>query len=738
MYIPMGSKYDLLNSGVKVASRFVEAAGTKAGNNIAKSAIAWFAQPIAIDLGEKLRREIHDDVLKTPWDDEDDSLDLPEKKDFWKKIKENFAVGDALSVGGLLALFIQDRFNKTPGKLGLFQAAIKNIATVATFAGTLLASIGRFTNIRNEHALGENNVAKWYLNKGDRLGYKIFHKFSDHEINKLEEKAEKLNRKLIYEDSVEPEILQRHWKFTADPEAGNEVGGLLCGEPGTGKTDGVYTILGNLSKQIKNAGMKPVFAQLDLGNFAKFLQEMENVKADTNQALGALIGNDKASLLNLESDTTLTILDALISKSSQIAQKVKFNNAKPNAQKEILVLFVDEFEKVFPVNKLHNVDQTKWVNALLRFNKLLEGENILLTSNLPKNKLLDRVKKSLQEEGDDHNEVYLPFQSRLDNIHIHIARPDEKIQAKIIAANLLNDYKEHINWNEFGVEENTGLYELDKTLLAESIYQLITKPQETSFTGRDIHFAMGSLKPYLINLAEKLRINSEKPIADSDWNAMSPDEKIQTTEASITPNLIIDLLKNKVQTLQSGANDKNMPKALSIMEVYIENIAEHSKDAIGFRSDSVLELLDKVYLKNKSELKDTYRSKIPIKIDNDFYIHQIVFDKPNIHNSSSEGTLKIEFFKFNPETKTISNEDKQATKSIALNDFSSMFTEPLNSSLESASSKKFNSAVQELSKYFKQSSLGSNENSFLNSVVDFALNSNASKNLRDKVLSKPT
>ncbi|NQY78834.1 MAG: AAA family ATPase [Candidatus Caenarcaniphilales bacterium] len=723
----MGSDFDLVKGALKAVPRLAKAAGTEAGNNTLKKVLGALSQPLFDDRASKLKQQIHQESLD-PFDETNSSEDKPPKKlPILEFLKENFALGDALSLAGLAMLSIQDKFNKGTQKLGFLQSTFKNIATALTFVGSPAAVFGRFSGAREEYAVGRENLGALYLEKAQKAGHNIFHKYSDKEINKLESLATRLQELLVYPDDYESDIKERHLRFTGKDSAGNEIGALFCGPPGTGKTIGVNYILGNVSKKIKDQGMEPVIAKLDLANYSSYLKDLERIKNDTNQAISALVGNEDVTGLSLDSDISLIILESLINRSIQIAQKVKTNNSQ-GGQKQTPIIVIDEFDKVTDMDSLKNVNPHRFKNLLLRLNQLLEGENILLTSNASKNELLDRVKSVFKENQNEYKHIIDAFESRLSNIHVNIGAPEEDTQAKIMAADLLHNYRENINWESFGIKGQTGIKELDKVILADAIHELITKPEQTGFTGRDISFALSSVKPKLVSLAERYRIAAKSPIPDEKWVTLSPEQRIKETAASITPDLLKDILKNKVQSMQSGVFDRNAAKAYSLIDGYLDQVKAHSKDSIGSKSNNVLDLLDKIYNKSKSELKDIYSSKQVINIDNENYLHKIIYERANIHSSNNDGNIKIQFMKYNPETKLGIEDSKKTTKAISLADFSKRFMPKIKSELESDSSKAIKSVLEDASKHL-------DDKSPLNKVVKFLRNSNTGKDLTSNVLS---
>ena len=718
----MGSNFDLVKGALKAVPRLAKAAGTEAGNNTLKKVLGILSQPIFDDRALKLKQQIHQESLD-PFDEPNVSNENSENKaEPLKFLKENFALGDALSMAGLAMLTVQDKFNKGNHKLGFLQSTFKNIATALAFIGSPAAAFGRFTGAREEYAVGRENLGALYLEKAEKAGHNIFHRYSDSEITRLEKLATSLQEKLVYPSDYESDILQRHLRFTGKDSAGNEIGALFCGPPGTGKTIGVDYILGNVSKKIKDQGMKPVIAKLDLANYSSYLKDLERMKNDTNQAISALVGNDDVTGLSLDSDISLIILESLINKSIQIAQKVKANNNKPGFMKQAPIIVIDEFDKVTDMDNLKNVNPHRLKNLLLRLNQLLEGENILLTSNASKSELIDRVKTAFKDNKKEYGHILSAFESRLSNIHVHIGAPEEDTQAKIIAADLLHHHQENINWESFGIKSKTGIKELDKTILADAIHEFITKPDQTGFTGRDISFALSSVKPKLVSLAEKYRIASKSPISDDKWEKLSPEDKIKVTGASITPDLLKDILKNKVQTMQSGVYDRNSPKAFSILEGYLDQAKIHSKDAVGFKSNNILDLLDKLYTKSKSELKDIYNSKQVVNIDNENYSHSIIYEKPSIHKSNLDGNIKIEFMKYNPETKSGDTESKKMTKAMSVAEFTKHFMQKINSVLESDSSKAVKDVLKDVSRHL-------DDKSPANKLLKFIQSSDTGKNL---------
>lgn len=715
MYLRMASNVSLLKSALGMSSRFVKAAGTEAGSNFVKKMLGVLSQPLLIDHGSKLREEISKADEFSSNSSASSSV-ANTKLSILKSFKENFALGDALSLAGLAMLSILDRFNKSSQKLGLFQSSFKQIATALTFIGSPAAAFGRITGAKEEFALGRENMGELYIEKARQAGHRIFHKYSLDEIKELQSELPSLREKLVYDDSIAPEIKLRHLRFTGSAGAGNEISAFFCGPPGTGKTEGVKYILGNITKEIKARGKEPVIAKLDLADYQSFIEDLERGARDTRQAIGALVANDEISNLSLNANLPFIIFESLISRSYNIAQKVKADNN--HAQTPII--FIDEFDKVAEMSSFQNVSPHRLKNLLLRLNQLLDDQNLLLTSNAPMDDIIGRFRSAFR--GDmQYKHILDAFENRLRNIHVPILAPNESTQAKIIAASLLKDHREYINWDSFGIEAKSGIKELDKTLLADAINKLITKPRSTSYVGRDIYHALKSVIPHLVNLAEKYRIMSDSPIPDSRWSQMSPEDKIRETGASISPDFISKLLKIKSETMQSGFLSEHLQKAYSIIESYLEQVQAHSSNAIGFRSDNILDLLAKVYNKSNLESRDIYSSKQVINIGNENYIHNIVYEKPNLHSPSSAGNIRIEFIKYNPENNSVDTQSKKLTQAMSLSEFSKHFSPKINSVLESNQQRAFknvlSSATELLNPDNKKNPADSVLGSALNNIV---------------------
>jgi hypothetical protein len=682
-----------MSSGLKITdflSRARDVVTTDAGAEVFDRLVKVFSQPLDPSYKKKLETRLHREV-------NDDSDRAPPNEPLNEKIKEFFSVGDVVSLLGVALLNFQSKLSKS-SKGGLVDGAFKNLALAMTFLGSPLALFGRATGKRQEGALGKDLMGDYNLRQAQYKGFDIFTDYKPEEINNLINSAGKLSRTLDYEDHVNPEIHSRHLKDSGD-EKGNKAGGLFCGAPGTGKTAGVQLILGKWAEMMKGKGFEPVIVGLDLANFHKFLQETQRLKDSAIESINALAGGEQKLFSSAKDNQGLTIFEVLISQIEKKSREVAKHNKEHPENKQKLFFVVDEFDKVLVLKDLQGADRSRLKNAVLRLNQIFEDQNILLTSNTSLKQMVTQLKDIVGDEA-----VWKPFESRLNSNHVSVDEPSTKVQAKIFAGKILHDHYDAIDWQAFKISPSK-IFDLDKVLLADSINESILKPMESIYKGRELNSISLDIKPRLLDRALNERIQKKGlGISDQSWSAMSDMEKISITKVKITPDLLKELLTTKHE-IMNGKHDPNLGQAYSIVEAYADSMSKNKPfidSARGNKSDNIFSLISTFYNKENGIAKDVYSAKSAVLVGDKIFHHKIIHEKADLHKSSAEDKLRIEFTEALVDHKNMNNVSASKdikfapakfTLDINPNKFSAYFTPKLNSILETPVDKTMNNIV---------------------------------------------
>jgi hypothetical protein len=676
-----------------VLSRARKVVTTDAGAEVFDRLVKVFSQPLDPSYKKKLEARLHREV-------HDDADKAPPNEPLNEKIKEFFSVGDVVSLLGVALLNFQSKLFKS-SKGGLVDGAFKNLALAMTFLGSPLALFGRATGKRQEGALGKDLMGDYNLRQAQYKGFDIFTDYKPEEINNLINSAGKLSKTLDYEDHVNPEIHSRHLKDLGDDGKGNKAGGLFCGAPGTGKTAGVQLILGKWAEMMKEKGFEPVIVGVDLADFHKFLQEVERDSAI--ESINAIVGGEQKLFAK---NKGLTIFEVLISQIEKKSQAVAKHNKEHPENKQKLFFVVDEFDKVFGLNRgdgeeniFQKADHNRLKNAILRLNQIFEDQNILLTSNTSLKQMVTDLKDLVRDEA-----VWKPFESRLNANHVSVDEPSAKVQAKIFTGKMLHAHYDAIDWQAFKISPSK-IFDLDKVLLADFIHENILKPLNSSYNGRELNAIALDIKPRLLHTAIKERVQKKGlGISDQSWSAMSDMAKISTTNVKITPDLLKELLTTKHEIMK-GKHDPNLGQAYSVVEAYADLMSKDKAfmEAVrGNKSDDILSLIATFYNKENGIAKDVYSAKSAVFIGDKIFNHKIIHEKADLHKSLAEDKLKIEFTEALIDQKNLSAANSLAnikfapakfTLDISPNKFSSYFTPKLNSILETPVDKTMNNIV---------------------------------------------
>lgn len=704
-----------------VLSRARKVVTTDAGAEVFDRLVKVLSQPLDPSykkkLEDRLHREVHDDFDRAP-----------PNEPLNEKIKEFFSVGDVVSLLGVALLNFQSKLSKS-SQGGLVDGAFKNLALAMTFLGSPLALFGRATGKRQEGALGKDLMGAYNLQQAQYKGFNIFTDYKPEEIKNLINSAGKLAKTLDYEDHVNPEIQSRHLKDSGDDSKGNKAGGLFCGAPGTGKTAGVQLILGKWAEMMKGKGFEPVIVGVDLADFHKFLQEVERDSAI--ESINAVVGGKQKLFAK---NKGLTIFEVLISQIEKKSQAVAKHNKEHPENKQKLFFVVDEFDKVFGLNRgddeesiFQKADHNRLKNAILRLNQIFEDQNILLTSNTPLKQMVTDLKDLVRDEA-----IWKPFESRLNANHVSVDEPSTKVQAKIVAGKILHDHYDAIDWQAFKIS-SSKIFDLDKVLLADAINENILKPLKSIYKGRELNSIALDIKPRLLDRALNERVQKKGlGISDQSWSAMSDMDKIAVTKVKITPDLLKELLTTKHE-IMNGKHDPNLGQAYSIVEAYADLMSKDKAfiDSVrGNKSDNIFSLISTFYNKENGIAKDVYSAKSAVFIGDKIFHHKIIHEKAGLHSSLAEDKLRIEFTEAVIDQKNLSAPKANIkfapakfTLDINPSKFSAYFTPKLNSILETPVDKTMNNIVSTFKSLLKGGESGNGSadgaEALINNAVKF-------------------
>lgn len=529
--VPIG---DILRGGFNVAR-------TSLGHKV----IGHLALPIFKNLREEELKKLQDDEdEKLLPSQEKNLLDL--SQDF---VKSHFTWGHLITLAGIALMSVQKFFSpaKEGREPGIFEKFFKTVGLAMTFGGSTASILGKTFELDLKAALGKDYVLA-QLNQARNRDITIFKEYDQNDIAKLKKEAEELDRILVYKDGVRESILERY--------AREEIGGLLDGPPGTGKTAGVNCILGKWAKRLEAENYQPVIAQLNLANFDDYLKERKREKEEISEVIdksgigGGLGGSFTAN-------EGLQILEMLIRNIQKLKTKVDKHNLKAGVKKQKLAIFVDEFDKVFDPATLEGCDKTRLKNLLIQLNELFIKTEILLTSNRSLEDMIKVLEEQLYiDENQRGEEVWKPMYNRfVSKNRIYVDRPSPREVAEIIAGNLLDKYDYAIDWKDFGLKGPSGIFELDRKLLADRLEQDVTSKITRKLDGRQLKYICDDISGMLLGLARILRL-TQNPITDQEWSKLSTKDKIIRTSARINRQVLYSVINHKISNMKLDISEQ--------------------------------------------------------------------------------------------------------------------------------------------------------------------------------------
>ena len=545
----------------------------------------------------------------------------PEKSQF-EKIKdyvlEKFAVGDMISVAGLFLYAVQNKFG--PEKPGLIGSLFKNFSLLMTFLGSTSAAVGRTFGYDKQVALGDEH-ASFLINEAQAQGKQIFSVYNEMpgKIDELIKEAQKLDKTLVYKDGLRESILERHEQ--------DEIGGIFDGPHGTGKTDGVKCILGKWANKVRKEGDIPEIVELNLSNFYDFIVKKMQQEQDYIELLKVGLG-EKDTKGSYATNQGLMVLEGLVREIQEIRRQVDEHNKNSTGPKKKLAIFVDEFDKALQTKTLEGCDRVRLRNLLIQFNELFVKEDLLLTSNTSVEDMIKDLGKHIKIDENDtgKREVLDPMKDRLTaKNRAFVDFPQAAQQAEIIAGRLLVDYKDNIDWQDFGSQyQPSGNFEYDRKQFAKIIEDEIVAKLETKLNGRQLTYACKQLKSMLLGRARDLNAKS-KSFTDEQWEKMSADERISKTGAKIDKDMLAKVISTKVENMSLDYEDKDLEKAFKIFNSYIKS-ADVTKALQGmnkkFKPHSFIEIdqaLGKIFNSKENSTNTVYMAKKPVEYDGKKY-----------------------------------------------------------------------------------------------------------------------
>ncbi len=593
----------------------------KGGVNIAKTS---FGRGIIGNLAQPIFTNLREEEIKRLEAADNDEAGTKAPENIFTKLtngfKNKFAYGDLFSLVGLALMGVQSRLFPTKSEQpGFFETAFRVVSMALTFGGSISATFGRMLHWDKEVALGDDYV-NLIVKLAEQQGKKIFTIYDEATKAKLKVEAAALDKVLVYPDGVRESILERHEK--------NDIGGLLDGKPGTGKTAGVKCILGKWAQRIEKEGSLAEIAELNLANFDEYLKEVNRQRTGVWEAVQAGLGESAAGLGSLLQNQGILVLELLIRRIQKLKTNTdKYNVAHPEKPKK-LAIFVDEFDKIFDPRTLQGCDKSRLKNLLLQFNELFVNQEILLTSNRTLEEMMRELKKHLQDGEDDASIVWGPMYDRLAAKNkVSVPEPGPNEQAEMIAGHMLEHYASFINWQDFGIAKpQTGSIEADRKVLAEPI-KVITNEINAQLNGRHIQYAVEDLMSMLAGRAREIRSKS-KTVADALWDNMSAREKIARTGALIDKEMIKATLLNKASNMKLSYSDINGDFSKSLINNYLALDTIKSKFPNGQLPpvNNVSELhalLATIYKPTTHGTRQVYMAQAPVMAAGGEYMHFI-------------------------------------------------------------------------------------------------------------------
>lgn len=582
--------------------------------------IGHLAQPVFANLRDIELQKLEEDDI---YDDDSDKPQRSAIENISRTVKENISYGDLISAGGLGMMAIQNKiFPSRSKKPGIFEKAFRFISLATTLGGSLSAMFGRMLNLHKSVALEAHEFADLLSKTAEKNGKPIFSIISQEEKDRLKKEATYLDKILVYPPGTRESILERHEK--------DEIGGLLDGPPGTGKTDGINCILGKWIARMEAEGKIPEVAKLNLANFDEYLKQMNKGKEEMMEVLQAGMGKGGFAQQSFDNNHGLLILEMLIKRIQSLQKRRdKHNHKNPNQPQELAV-FVDEFDKIFDPKTLAGCDKNRLKNLLLQFNELFVKENILLTSNESLEDMFAELKKHLKD-GSGHvmKTIINPSYERLASKNrILVDMPGVKEQAEIIAGRLIKEYGEFIDWSDFGIgKPNSGSIETDRKVLGKAIEAITEEVNEPNLSGRQLKYAVGDILGLLIYQARELR-STKLSIPDATWDKLDRIQKIRLTGAKINKAMVKQALLDKANSVKMKHSDPNLKLANTVIEKYLDKNAVKKHQAPPPKNnDELLEFFNDAYELRENNNRRAFISRNEVDHNGKRYKHLILQDE---------------------------------------------------------------------------------------------------------------
>ena len=344
---------------------------------------------------------------------------IPERG-FFDYIKDFFAWGDVLGILGLIGWAVTGKFiqpiateqGQQPPTLG--QKIIKWLTRGLTFGGFGLARLAQFKGIPYKHILGEDKYAQFVLDQIEaKTGKKIF---EDLDVNKLILQSKNSNQE--YNKDVSD--FMKHKARAVD----GMFSGFLYGPSGTGKTSGIKDLCGKWAETVISQGNKVRVKQFNFEGLESYIEGESETLDKISSAAGRIDGEAAEGIKSLKTDP-LTLIEIVLNKIDFEKEKAKQNGEK-------LVIVLDEVDKIFPIDELQGVSQSRLKRLLMRFQNLVEEGrgNVWMASNFGM-EYFERIPVH-------HEAAKAGLIGRLKNMMCHIDLPDKEAQSRITANYLLS------------------------------------------------------------------------------------------------------------------------------------------------------------------------------------------------------------------------------------------------------------------------------------------------------------
>ncbi len=489
----------------------------------------------------------------------------------FRLFKNNFAVGDLLSIFGIGSFIGIKKFLSSDSTL-THLLEVLNFGVI--FGGFGLARIGQMFNFHKEHAFGDEWI-DFRIQEGEKRTNKPV--LAEMDIKTLIKEFEQREKELVYDPGISSELKSRMKRE-------GKIGGFFCGPAGGGKSEGVRMLLGGWAKNvIEKDNTKTVsIHELNLQHFEEALNALRREESKRSEVLSLVDGLGDLGQKN----ESLVAFEFLIRRCQGI---VKESKDKPNHASAI---FIDEFDKIFSLEKLKGCDTEKLIRLLDQLHKLLADNygSILITSNYK----VDEVRQILIEVlgKDKESLVIQPFIERLKAVPIDL--PTKQAQAEIIAKKIIQDFKsEELDFTSGGNKiENLNKdslltailldnYIVDKSISARELAEDLKTLKCWAEEKRLPKLNNQSLKEFILMRKEELSMSNVEKAAQKE-----KEKGLQLVQEHISNN------KAKFENLSQQESADPVSLLNKIYDVKKEGaVLESATHSILFTGDNTVRIM---------------------------------------------------------------------------------------------------------------------------------------------------